>query len=303
MKDLKISGKLIMLVSIFGVGISIMYMFSYLAISRVKVNGPIYKTIINGKDIIADILPPPAYIIEAYLTSYQIASTKDSSEINRLAEKLKILHSDFDSRYSYWNKIIKDEKLKKEFLESAYKNGTDFFAIAEGELISEALNTDIGNPSAILSDKLTPIYNAHRLNVDNTVKIVTDSNLLIEKNSSKELKFILISIFLTCIILIIIIGLIGTFISKLITTPINNMKNQLKEISSGQGDLSLRIPVTSNDEIGDMAIYFNSFMVKLESLIREVKNVSSEVSEFSISLLNDVKGAVEGNSIDSDNKY
>ena len=50
-----------------------------------------------------------------------------------------------------------------------------------------------------------------------------------------------------------------------------------------------------------MAVYFNSFMIKLESLIKEVKHVSLDLSQFSLSLLNDVKGAVEGNSSDSEN--
>lgn len=32
---------------------------------RIKVNGPVYRDIIRGKDLIADILPPPEYIIES----------------------------------------------------------------------------------------------------------------------------------------------------------------------------------------------------------------------------------------------
>ena len=93
MKNLKISNKLIVLVSIFGLGIAAMYLFSFLALQRVKVNGPIYHNIVNGKDIIADILPPPAYIIEAYLTTYQLTSCDDISKINQLSDKLKKLHN------------------------------------------------------------------------------------------------------------------------------------------------------------------------------------------------------------------
>ena len=301
MKNLQISKKLILLVSIFGIGITLMYLFAFLSINRVKVNGPIYQDIVNGKDIIADILPPPAYIIEAYLTAYQISSTQDADTVSKLSEKLKKLHSDFNERYSYWNNIVKDEKLKSEFLDSAYKNGTEFFEIAENELVPEALKGAAGNPFDILNNKLTPVYNRHRLNVDNTVKLVTASNLFIEQNSKSELTVTLIGMLLTCVLLTVIIGIISTIISKSITKPINNMKEQLKEISEGHGDLSIRIPVDSKDEIGDMAVYFNSFMIKLESLIKEVKNVSLDLSQFSVSLLNDVKGAVEGNSTDSEN--
>ena len=43
------------------------------SISKVKVNGPIYGQVVNGKDLVADILPPPEYIIESYLTAYEMA--------------------------------------------------------------------------------------------------------------------------------------------------------------------------------------------------------------------------------------
>jgi len=44
--------------------------FGFLAfntLSVLRINGPIYKDIVQGKDVIADILPTPAYIIESYL--------------------------------------------------------------------------------------------------------------------------------------------------------------------------------------------------------------------------------------------
>lgn len=39
------------------------------AIHELKVGGPIYDRIVQGKDIVADVLPPPEYIVEAYLES------------------------------------------------------------------------------------------------------------------------------------------------------------------------------------------------------------------------------------------
>jgi len=36
-------------------------------LSQLKVNGPVYDGIIDGKDLVADILPPPLYLVEAYM--------------------------------------------------------------------------------------------------------------------------------------------------------------------------------------------------------------------------------------------
>ena len=40
--------------------------WSWQTLNLVKVNGPFYREIVDGKDLIADILPPPNYIIESY---------------------------------------------------------------------------------------------------------------------------------------------------------------------------------------------------------------------------------------------
>ncbi|MBY0263708.1 MAG: hypothetical protein K2Q20_15290, partial [Phycisphaerales bacterium] len=42
-------------------------------VTDIKVNGPMYKKIVSDKDLLADILPPPAYIIESYLTAHRMA--------------------------------------------------------------------------------------------------------------------------------------------------------------------------------------------------------------------------------------
>ena len=53
------------------VGLLVIVTIAYRVVSTVKVSGPLYADIIRGKDLVADILPPPEYIIESYLVAYQ----------------------------------------------------------------------------------------------------------------------------------------------------------------------------------------------------------------------------------------
>jgi radical SAM superfamily enzyme len=52
--------------------------WSFKTLHEVKVNGPIYERIVQSKDLIADILPPPEYIIESYLVCMQIQDAPDA---------------------------------------------------------------------------------------------------------------------------------------------------------------------------------------------------------------------------------
>ena len=69
---------------------------------------------------------------------------------------------------------------------------------------------------------------------------------------------------------IVIIVLISASIVLLITRNLNTMLESLKDIASGEGDLTKRIEQNSEDEIGALIHWFNQFMDKLHSSINNV---------------------------------
>ena len=54
-------------------GMAIFGVMAWFTLQQLQVNGPLYQRIVQGKDIIADVLPPPEYIIESYLVSLQLS--------------------------------------------------------------------------------------------------------------------------------------------------------------------------------------------------------------------------------------
>ena len=85
---------------------------SSLVLYKLKVNGPIYQQIVQGKDLVADILPPPEYIIETHLVVHQLRFAKTDSEKTELIKSLKSLESDFDSIHDYWKSQNLDKSLR-----------------------------------------------------------------------------------------------------------------------------------------------------------------------------------------------
>ena len=74
--------------------------------SQVQVGGPYYSQIVLSKDIVADVLPPPAYIIEAYLLSFQIVNASESQERNELIVRLEQTEKEFDERQRVWRDVL-----------------------------------------------------------------------------------------------------------------------------------------------------------------------------------------------------
>ncbi|MDR0569187.1 MAG: methyl-accepting chemotaxis protein [Spirochaetaceae bacterium] len=78
---------------------------------------------------------------------------------------------------------------------------------------------------------------------------------------------------------ILITAAVSSILAKGIVKPILGVISMLKDISEGEGDLTKRINLTSRDEIGDMAHYFNLTLEKIRSLIVVIKEQSVSLAD------------------------
>jgi methyl-accepting chemotaxis protein len=66
--------------------------------------------------------------------------------------------------------------------------------------------------------------------------------------------------------------IIGIFITSTITKPINSAINALKDISSGEGDLTTRLPINNSTyESSELSIQFNKFIEDIHNIISNLK--------------------------------
>ncbi|QXO18985.1 methyl-accepting chemotaxis protein [Vibrio ostreae] len=80
----------------------------------------------------------------------------------------------------------------------------------------------------------------------------------------------------------IVIGLVATLVSVLIAylviqmlyRPILSLKQTIHSLSSGNGDLTQRLEVKSQDELGQIAQGVNNFISQLQSMMLEIKQAS-----------------------------
>ncbi|MBG6945242.1 methyl-accepting chemotaxis protein [Pseudomonas aeruginosa] len=69
-----------------------------------------------------------------------------------------------------------------------------------------------------------------------------------------------------------VLGLLVLWLSaRGVTRPILGVAHMLRDIASGEGDLTPRLPHTGRDELGELAGWFNRFLDKLQPIIRDVK--------------------------------
>ncbi|MCL2293981.1 MAG: methyl-accepting chemotaxis protein [Spirochaetes bacterium] len=99
---------------------------------------------------------------------------------------------------------------------------------------------------------------------------------IIRKNSAHVIGQIAI---IAGIILLLAILLNSLSAKFMLVKPIKSAVDMLKEISEGEGDLTRQLKSPSNDEIGDMAHYFNMTLEKIKNLIVIIKKEAGALSQ------------------------
>lgn len=65
---------------------------------------------------------------------------------------------------------------------------------------------------------------------------------------------------------------------RTVTKPIDDFVSLVASLTEGDGDLTKRIEVRTNDELADLAKYFNTFIENVQTIILEVKASTDEVA-------------------------
>jgi len=81
----------------------------------------------------------------------------------------------------------------------------------------------------------------------------------------------------------------GITLSRSIVLPLNRATRMLQEIAEGRGDLTRRLEVSSRDELGEMAYWFNRFTDGLQTIVKGILDVSHKVSSTSQVMLSSTK--------------
>ncbi len=97
-------------------------------------------------------------------------------------------------------------------------------------------------------------------------------------------------IFIAIVVVVIILAAIGAMIiSNLIGKPVQRVATGLKNISSGDADLTQRLSVTANDETGMVSRFFNVFLEKLQMMIKNLQKNADDLNASSLSIYSLIK--------------
>jgi methyl-accepting chemotaxis protein len=268
----------------FMVGVVIFGLFTCITIAvgiigKVKVTGPFYHEIAQGKDLVADILPPPEYIIESYLVVQQALNEPDAKRRSNLYERLQKLQGEYEERHIYWDKELRDDDERQIILESSYKPAESFYQTAKDHYFPAIDHGDMKKARELLNGPLAEQYEIHRKEIDKAAILLDKKNTAREYRTVALLKssnMLMAGVFFSVIALS---GLVVFIIMRNIARSLSYCAGISDRIASG--DLSVDVVVSGKGSIRKVLLSLDNMVGHLRDIITQTADVSARISSAS----------------------
>lgn len=245
---------------------------------QVEVNGPEYQRVILGKDLIADILPPPKYIIESYLITLQLERANNNNEQEALITRLQQLRAEYIERQRFWLGANLAPDLKNAMTKTTHDPAMRYYAILFDRFIPAVKQNNIAVREQALRE-MHAAYQLHRNAVDDLVNKTNASNTQVEKETERHIQHGRLGMILIWLLALLSVGSFTVLLARYLLSVLGGDPRDAMEVvhAISQNDLQSTIILRAGDEQSLLAA-IDSMRHHLNDVLREVSAAASGLS-------------------------
>lgn len=229
-----------------------------------------------SKDAVADILPPPMYLIEMRLVLSQLVEGSLSSAKGK--EEIARLSKEYEDRVAYWQKAPDvPDAVRKSLLGEQHRRAEAF--IAEARKVADMAGKMGSEDLRLAIPDVNVLYMAQRQSVDATVKTastVAETSLRDFDRVVVQSQFILSAVLVVSVVLSV---LLFTVTIRSILQPLEKSVMAVRRMASG--DLGGHIESTGRDELTTLSSALAELQGALTTTVRVVQNNAVGVAQTS----------------------
>ncbi|WP_404444595.1 methyl-accepting chemotaxis protein [Sutcliffiella horikoshii] len=126
------------------------------------------------------------------------------------------------------------------------------------------------------------ISNGVEQSVNEVEAAVMDLQSTIQADSNAKLQTIMLITLIISVLLLVFLSTTGYFLNRKIASSIHSLKDGASKI--GEGNFAYRVPITTKDEMADLAVTFNSMAEKVQVSLLKVMEATDKLQSSSQNL-------------------
>ena len=219
------------------------------AFQDLRVGGPVFNRIMQDQSLVADILPPPLYVVEAHLVVMSASAERKGGP--ELVARLAKLHKEYNDRREFWAASSASANIKKIITQDSDIEAARFWKAAEKDLVPALAAGDEARINAALK-AADNAYEAQRVIIDRAVVMASAEAAESQKQSVKETNGAFIKLGVAASLLMALVGAGIWMMRRGVVQPVQAMTTYMERLAAGE--YNRPVPYSDRaDEIGEMA--------------------------------------------------
>ncbi len=280
MKNLKIGVRLGLAFACMVVLIAAMAMFAFVELRKIQDQvDNIAKVDMPKVQIAADSLEDIQNVSRSVVLVVAVADPAFRAKEQKYIEEQR---ANYREAFKKLGELEKGDKGKA--LIEKIKQATTRLAAVNDKVISLATAGSQAEADSFLEKDWEPSYKLLESAFGELSKYQDEQVVESEKEAAAVYKAAVSGLLVSCIIVILIAIGCAALITRGITVPLGRMRDMIKDIAQGEGDLTKRLDADSKDELGEVSRWFNIFVEKLHGIISTISDTTHQVASASTQL-------------------
>jgi methyl-accepting chemotaxis protein WspA len=244
---------------------------------RYRIDGPLYRTIHDYQGTISELEPAVLAVTRPYQTILRLGAATEPSEIAQLESRLAEQENTYRERVESYRDGALPAGLKSLITSSSYRPADTLFGLVRTELLPLVKAKKPEEAAALIRDRLQPLYIQQVAEAEKAAGEFRKVAGAIEADATRQVRawaWVLLAVSLITLGLVAFIGLVT---ARGIVHSTDQLIRRVDELASGATDLTARIRVDTEDEVGRLGHGINAMIAKIQQLVGKVRESSIQL--------------------------
>ena len=233
-------------------------------IFQIRYGGPLSDSVGQQDSLMADVLPPPLFVVEPYLdTSLAIAAPETA---DALIEDIGEARREYGERRAFWQKEKVPDAMRAD-VNRVLTHAEQFWTVLDDQFIPALKARDVEKMRRIHDTQLAALYRVQHDSVQELVKTTLRHKAEIDARNRSFVAISLSIVGLLALATITALIFLGRTLRTRVIDPLTQSTRDITELADGRFNVTIA-GIEKRDELGEMARAMEVF--RLAGIEREV---------------------------------
>jgi methyl-accepting chemotaxis protein len=108
---------------------------TFRTVETLTIHGPLYTDIVQTRDLIADVLPPPQYLVGAVKLVLEAVAQPEEATVTGLETRLRAVRTEYDQRYAHWAAALPEGPVRSWLVHRSAEHARAIWAVIERQVL------------------------------------------------------------------------------------------------------------------------------------------------------------------------